>query len=210
LIALSPRAGGPSPGYQADLHAVLRSATDASHQRLHRHRGFAALHDSTISRADYVRLLGRLHGFYTAFEAAAAIAPDRSRRLAADLAALAGCGAHAAALIPRCPDIPAFHDADEILGGLYVVEGAALGGRILARRLDPLLGIDAAAGRSFFLGNGADTGAAWRGYLARLAGISPDAGTRQRVVTAAIATFAAFETWLHDWNHNDDRGPADA
>ena len=182
-----------------DLHGQLRGATDAVHQRLHRHPGFAAVQDETIDRAQYTALLKRLLGFHRPFEIAAGLAPLRSHRLADDLAVLQGAGATLENL-PLCRDIPPLHGPEDKLGALYVVEGSALGGRGLARHLDALLGVGAPDGRRFFSGEGTGTGVAWRAYLARLAGVSPDPAVRRRVIGAATATFAAFENWLRDWN----------
>ena len=184
---------------QPDLHEALRIATHDVHQRLHRHRGFAAVQDGTIDRAAYARLLRRLFGFHRAFEIAADLPPQRSLRLADDLAALDNGGV-ALGPIALCGMLPAFAGPADILGGRYVVEGSALGGRGLARHLDTLLGTQASDGRRFFAGNGGDTGAVWRDYLARLALVAPDPAARQRVIAAAIATFASFEVWLADWD----------
>jgi heme oxygenase (biliverdin-IX-beta and delta-forming) len=190
----------PFRRHEPDLHEALRAATDGVHQRLHTHRGFAAIKAETIDLPRYARLLRRLHGFHRPFEVATGLAAARSGRIAADLAALASEPALASTPIPQCHDIPVFDDTDARLGGLYVVEGAALGGRILARHLDRLFGTGAVAGRSFFLGGGSDTGATWRAFLAQLGEVSPDPARRHRVIAAAVATFAAFENWLEDWD----------
>jgi heme oxygenase len=183
-----------------DLHAILRSATHDVHQRLHRHPGFAAVQDETIDFQRYGLLLQRLHGFHCSFEVAASLAPARSDRLAGDLAALADRGAIEVVPGISRPAIPLLNDVFAVLGARYVIEGSALGGRGLARHLDGLLGADTIAGRTFFIGNGAETGVVWRAYLARLAAIPLDPAARLRVVAAAIDTFVAFETWLSDWD----------
>ena len=52
------------------------------------------------------------------------------------------------------------------LGVLYVTEGATLGGRFLARRLEDHLGVDAASGAAHFLSYGDERGPMWRRYRA--------------------------------------------
>ena len=173
--------------------------TNAVHMRLHAHPGFAAVQTETIDRAGYTALLVRLHGFHRPFEIIAGLPPVRSSRLACDLADL-GIDAERLGRLSHCQNIPALRTPGDILGARYVVEGSALGGRGLARHLDALLGTGVIAGRRFFSGSGAGTGAAWRAYLAQLAGVSGDAAARRRIVGAAAATFAAFEAWLQDWN----------
>jgi heme oxygenase len=180
------------------LRGLLRAATQDVHDRLHRHAGFAAIQDATIQWADYRRLLARLYGFYLPFEAAAGIGAERSTWLAADLAALGEPRPLVA--LPTCKDLPRLDLAHSRLGARYVVEGAALGGRELARGLDRLLGADAVAGRRFFIGRGPGTGEAWRDYLAQLSAAPPEPAARAEIISGAVATFAAFEDWLDGWS----------
>ncbi len=178
---------------------LLRAATQAPHERLHLHAGFSAVKDGTVTLAEYRALLTCLYGFYEPFECA--IGPEHIRTgwLARDLASL---GVAAAALpgIRRCADIPRYDTLARRLGALYVVEGSALGGRMLCRGLDGLLGDAAMEGRRFFAGRGANTGGAWRDFLDRLepAGAAPEG--RAALVSAAVETFRVFETWLGGWN----------
>jgi heme oxygenase len=183
-----------------DLHSQLRSATNDVHQRLHRHPGLAAVQSQTIDVARYRLLLRRLLGFHQPFEIAAKIEPDRSRRLARDIAFLEANDGVPVRPVRLCQNIPSLDKPDQILGALYVVEGSALGGRGLARNLDALLGAGVINGRRFFSGGGGETGAAWRAYLTRLAAVSSDPGVRQRIIVSATATFAAFEIWMRDWD----------
>lgn len=181
------------------LRDALRSATDAPHERLHLHDGFSRVKDGTISLLQYRALLVRLYGFYLPFEHAVGAEPLRTRWLEADLA-WSGVNADTISHIPRCADVPRYDGADRRLGALYVVEGSALGGRQLCRGLDRLLGRQAIDGRRFFAGRGAETGAAWLGYLDRLAAAGPEPTRRDGVIGAAIETFAVFEKWLSGWD----------
>jgi heme oxygenase (biliverdin-IX-beta and delta-forming) len=190
----------PTPrGSEHDtLHIALRAATQDVHQRLHHHPGFAALQAGQIDLADYRALLARLTGFYAPFEISAGVRPERTRRLTADLAAL-GTPPVAPETLPRCPYIPRLATPSRRIGALYVVEGAALGGRQLAKSLDSLLGPDVAAGRNFFLGRGAATGATWRAFITRLETFARDPLACAEIIVAARETFAAIERWLDGW-----------
>lgn len=188
---------------QQQLRELLRSATSEIHERLHGHRGLAAVQSGTITRAAYTALLGRLYGFHRSFEVAARIAPDRTRWLEMDLAAL-DVNSEKLAAIPLCTAFPEKPCPDYVLGARYVVEGSALGGRGLARQLDGLLGRDVLAGRRFFAGNGTDTGAVWRSYLAELSATPTNAAQTATIVAGASSTFAVFEQWLEGWGDNYD------
>jgi heme oxygenase len=181
------------------LRQTLRIATSAPHARLHQHPGFAAIQNGTIDRIDYRSLLVRLYGFHVAFEAAADITNERSAWLQEDLATLA-VDACALASVPRCSAPMTLDTPARRLGALYVVEGSTLGGQHLARNLDTLLGPTAPAGRSFFLGRGRDTSAAWHGFQERLASLAASTPcAAEEVVAAAVASFGIFEVWMRDW-----------
>lgn len=189
---------------QEHLRELLRSATSEIHERLHGHRGLAAVQSGTITRAAYTALLCRLYGFHCSFEAAAQIAPDRSRWLEIDLAEL-GLNSEKLAAVPLCTGFPEKLCLNYWLGARYVVEGSALGGRGLARQLDGLLGRDVLAGRRFFSGNGTDTGAVWRSYLAELSATPTNVAQTAAIIAGAKATFAIFEQWLEGWDNKSDR-----
>jgi len=189
------------PSGAAGLREALRAATSVVHERLHGHEGFAAVQAGTIDRKAYGQLLSRLYGFYRPFEAAAQLAPERTRWLEHDLDALGVCAASRDTL-PRCAAFPPRLSADHVLGARYVVEGSALGGRGMARQLDALLGPGVTAGRHFFSGHGAQTGSAWRDYLALLAMVPRPLPQCGAIIDGANATFATFEHWLAGWNNN--------
>jgi heme oxygenase len=185
------------------LRDALRVATADIHERLHHHVGFAAVQAGTIDHGAYTTLLSRLYGFYRPFEAAAQLSPERTRGIESDLTAL-GVDAEEREKLPRCAAFPHRFSADHILGARYVVEGSALGGRGLARQLDGLLGTGVAAGRQFFSGHGAATGAVWREYLTLLSAVPSSALRRTAIVAGANTTFATFKQWLTGWNKNHD------
>ena len=194
--------GAPKVAFQlgitTSLHFKLREATAAVHERMHDHDGLHAVKCGMIDRPSYTQLLCRLYGFYNAFERETGLGDMRSQWLRKDLDAL-GFDASLSEKILDCTDIPRLGTAHRRLGALYVVEGSSLGGRQLARGLDHLFPPGQTAGRLFFLGHGAQTGAVWRGYLAELAAVPPDPHTQTEIVDAATDTFAVFERWASGW-----------
>ena len=83
-------------------------------------------------------------------------------------------------------------DAVEAWGSLYVLEGAALGGHVLAR-LGRTLALGPEDGAAWFHGHGARTGALWADFRQRLeAAIGDDPGARVRAAQAASRTFDAL------------------
>lgn len=198
ILLIHSDAASPSPAAEISLRQCLRLATDDVHQRLHRHTGFAAVQDGTISRGQYGKLLVRLNGFHLAFEAAARVGNERSQWLAQDLKSMLGDRWLPDAAEPQ-PNMPTLDSNERVLGALYVVEGSALGGRGLAKGLDRLLGFGEPAGRRFFEGRGSATGASWRDFVGRLDRASAEPAARAAVVRSAVEVFSIFESWLADW-----------
>lgn len=192
----------PAPGAfstestNPSLRHALRGSTADVHARLHLHPGLAAVAAQRIDINGYRQLLLRLHGFYLPFENAAGLQPVRSGWLASDLAALA-TPEYRLATAAVCATLPLLDSPQAVLGAMYVVEGSALGGHGLAKRLRSLLGDETLMGRRFFASDGADTGRAWRAFVDRIDGVTDR--DRTIVIDAAIATFCCFETWMDGW-----------
>lgn len=175
----------------------LRDETRAAHERVE-----AALdwENRVSTRAGYADLLARLHGFHAGFEAAAEelvepefLAPRRKAHLLrADLAALGWTPEAVEALPVRRED---FADRAALFGAMYVLEGAHLGGQIIARHVAARLGLTPETGLAFYIGYGPRTGALWRAFQERLetesSGTSGDA-----VVAGAHRTFDGMRLWL--------------
>jgi heme oxygenase len=114
-------------------------------------------------------------------------------RLEADLLAL---GDRDLARIPRCEQLPDLDTVPQVLGCLYVIEGATLGGQIITRHLLANLGLTAQAGVAFFAGYGAETGPRWQAFGAMLRGGAQRWGGEEEIVASANTTFETLESWL--------------
>lgn len=178
----------------------LRIATTQQHQLLEKRIPFF-----TADQALYSRLIEAYYGFYRPLEAMlfqmAMTIPDldwlirsKTPSLEADLYAL-GLDADAIKAIPLCRFSLQIRSAADVLGVLYVLEGATLGGQSLRNGLYARLGIDEHKGGRFFAVYGTSTLVMWRGFLACLYEVR-DPAERAQSVVAAEATFKAFENWL--------------
>lgn len=197
----APRRAAP---VQPTLSLHLSESTREEHVAV---EAAFALDTRLAGRDAYAGLLAGLRGFYAPVEAAlAAVAGWSSltppidvgsrRRLAlldADSKRL-GIG------VPRDGAVaapPALKSLAHGLGCLYVVEGSALGGRIVARRARATLGDDLPV--AFFSSAGRDDLMAdWRRLQAALDafGAGHPAAAGFCAVTAARATFNALREWL--------------
>ena len=211
------------PPAPESARAALRRATDAAHTRLHHAPAFNALTTGRIDLPTYRSLLARLYGFHRPIEhllhaapwqtarwqTATAIRMKHRRRahlLYRDLLALGLHPTQIAALPHASADrLPALTDVGRFLGCLYVREGATLGGRVLARALDPLLGAATLSGRRFLTGNEHDA-ALWRLLCDALETAGQD--NRPGMIAGAGETFAALEAWLNPAQRSNPTTPS--
>lgn len=189
---------------EGPLSASLRAETAPLHAQVERLLG---LPQSVRGRQDYCRLLARFLGLYEPLERS--LAPfyewqdlglarcplHQSTGLSDDLLALGTdpCG------VPRAPPamLPALPTFPHALGALYVLEGAALGGRIILRDLDARLGRQIAGATRFLNGRGAATGPTWTSFRATLDAFGQDRPqVRADVLIGAERVFRAFLDWF--------------
>jgi len=108
--------------------------------------------------------------------------------------------------LPLCRDLPPVRTQAELLGCLYVMEGATLGGRLITQHVRTALGITPTTGGSFFQGYGDDTGRMWQGMRQLLVSGSPDTETENNIVTNAISTFACLRSWCETFPKTNKNG----
>ena len=160
----------------------------------------------------YASLLSAFHVAYVPLErslsrcaATARAVPDWPRRrkvpwLAADLRALGGlrpAGPAGALSVPALSvpalSVPALSGAAEVIGTMYVMEGATLGGAIVERALrEQALALPS----RFFTSYGEERGAMWaafRGHVRALGEREPGGVPLAAAVAAAERTFAIIE-----------------
>jgi heme oxygenase len=189
------------------LSAVLRERTRVAHADCE--RAFA-LDRRLADRAAYGALLVLLRDFYLPVENALAtvvgwdrLTPAiniRSRRRAelieTDLAALDGTVA-AGRPAATGAQFPALGSMAEALGCLYVIEGSALGGRIIARRVRTALGSDLPVA-FFSSADRGDPGGDWNALRAALDAFGAEQGpsAARAAVAGAHLSFAALRVRL--------------
>jgi len=201
LPVVGPGRGDASRAERASVLAVLREQTRAEHDAVERSLG---LMSDTLSRAAYLRIVERFHGFWLPLErrlaltsglAATGVAPasrERAHLLLADLRALTGQDPTAS---PLCGDLPFVGSVPAALGCMYVLEGSSLGGQVISRHLQAKLGITKDSGGRFFHGYGERTGEMWRAFGAAVNALEVGAGMQDAMVSAAVATFHTLGRW---------------
>ena len=171
---------------------VLQTATHDIHERLHRHTGLSRLAAGTVDRDEYLWLLARSYGFYAVVEPLLDPAGRLTECLVQDLTELSVSAAAIEAL-PRCGLPLIRRDHAEMIGVRYVLLGASLGGKVMARAIAGRANGHEALPVRFLSGAGENE---WKTFAADLEMNLPDAALQTRAATAAKTVFAAYEEWM--------------
>lgn len=187
---------------EQNLIVALRHATAAVHESIEQLPIMRRVMSSAMTRIDYYRYLLVLRELYTPLEAALYTAVDRETQLRLGvrpkLPALLADLSEQAAMNPNesfamIDDVAQasveIQNINHLVGSLYVLEGATLGGRTIARHLRRVLG-DELGGARFLDFHGEQTSAVWKQFAGALdelcaeQRLEPDA-----VIAGALATF---------------------
>jgi heme oxygenase len=186
---------------ETSLRRRLKRETAAAHRHLEARIGLV---DPGLDAHRYRRILETFYGFYVPVEIdlmrLAATEPlgfplrARAELIKRDLLAL-GLSPAELAELPPCNDRPEMSCLEELAGCLYVLEGAALGGQVLAPLLYRRLGLTKDSGGAFFAGDEERTLARWTVVVAWLDGLPHTGASAAGIISAAQATFDAFARW---------------
>ncbi len=183
---------------------LLKSATNSRHAALERQ---LPLLQPGFSRPAYHQFTRRFFGYYAPLEAQLMALPwwsglgfDYLRRLKTphlvqDLTAM-GDSPQTLATLPRCEHLPSTDSLARLLGCLYVIEGATLGGQIITKHLQTKLGVTPTSGGAFFNGYGTHTGPNWLAFGKMMLAHAEGAGSGDDIIESANQTFATLDQWL--------------
>jgi heme oxygenase (biliverdin-IX-beta and delta-forming) len=185
-----------------------------SRLRIETRREHTALEDvldlvnTELSRDAYRSRLQTFYGFYAPLEAALKLRLQ-GIRFPSDLGNELANRLHKTALLksdldhfgvdseklPRCQNLPSLKSVAEILGSIYVVEGATLGGRIITKHVRETLNILPTSGGSFFQGYGDATASMWQGMRQLLVNAADNVLAENAIIASAIETFSTLRIW---------------
>lgn len=188
-------------------HMILKRLKEATHSRHTALESQLPLLETSLSRARYLHFLQLFWGYYAPLEAQLQALPHwnalafdyagrhKTRQLVQDLCAL-GESPEAIEALARCQQLPTLTRPGHLLGCLYVIEGATLGGQIITRHLEANLGLTPLAGAAFFGGYGARTGSQWKAYCAMLQANAGESSCQDDILVSANQTFETLGQWL--------------
>lgn len=178
------------------LTTRLRDETREAHERVE-----AALNPLTeqASLTGYAEMLSRWRAFFVCWEPLVhGLAPDQA--IAEELISrskigwidqdLAAIDAQRDRIVFEAERLPV-NDWADALGGIYVIEGATLGGQVLCKRFGEALGLTPERGLRYFNSYGSKTAECWR-ETKHLLNDARWANQHDRIIRSAPATFAAL------------------
>lgn len=162
--------------------------------------------DPTMSLEAYYDLLSRFWGYYAPLEdrlmnRIAVYWPgkdylwserEKTPLLTLDLQSFGT----STALLPKCTELPQLDRPAQVLGCLYVVEGATLGGQIISKHLNTNLSLTCDSGAAFFHGYGVKTGTQWQTFRHFLTSEAEQLNQDDEIIISANATFSTLAQWL--------------
>lgn len=192
----------PLPPHDAggSLRHLLRQSTHAEHAQLNRQPLLAGITQAGYPIEHYRLVLAAYMPFYRSLEHAIVGFFQRSTVsfaytpklpwLIADLQYFGGGPDEASSDPQPLRAVFEINTLGQLLGVMYAVEGATLGGQLIAQQVAAHLGLKANAGARFFNGYGPQTGHRWEQFLLYLEMHGSDAIVRDQAVSAAKTTFS--------------------
>jgi heme oxygenase (biliverdin-IX-beta and delta-forming) len=180
----------------------LKQSTRIHHDRASNNLDILRIH---LSIEEYRDILQKLWGFYRPLEALIAHGIEwplsvlnfdhrkKTPLLERDLYILG-----APSFLPICTELPELVDFAQVLGCLYVLEGATLGGQIISRHIRKRLGLDQTNGCSYFCSYGTETNDMWNTFCHILATYASSSEIENQILQAAHSTFVTFNAWLEE------------
>lgn len=179
-----------------DVHHRLKERTQVYHQQIERASLITQLMSSSISREGYYRLLKQFHAYILPCEniilnsswSSLLEGREKTSKLTSDFLDLGISNKR------QCEVLPPLICREDILGYLYVMEGATLGGQIIATILQERLGLTAQYGARYFNGYGPNTMEMWVEFCRLLNQLNTS--QEQKLLISASKTYTILIEWL--------------
>jgi heme oxygenase (biliverdin-IX-beta and delta-forming) len=184
----------------------LKKETSYLHNKLESNRLLNKLTKSDISKEEYSKIILKFSSFFTPLEIKIFsfieifdIIPDIKQRrksslLSNDIQALKnGLSNLEDVQKPKLPEIISWEHA---VGCFYVMEGSALGGRVIYKNINKNLNLSNVNGASFFYGYGEDTGLMWKKFVDYYSHLDVDSKGEGKMIKAAQETFEYLDYWF--------------
>lgn len=177
----------------------LRSATAQSHTNLEALPISASIMNPEVTNAEYALYLNLMHDVVkdaekNIFPAISEIVTDLNDRnkthlLEQDLKSLGVVKDRDIKPLSESLSAPSKGFA---MGIFYVIEGSSLGGRVILKNINTVLGHDIENGAAYFGGYGGQTGSYWKNFLSMLTQYEAENNNADEIIAGADYAFNAI------------------
>jgi heme oxygenase len=98
--------------------------------------------------------------------------------------------------ISLCKTLPNLTNPAQVWGCLYVLEGSTLGGALISKHINKVLGLIAEYGCAFFSSYERNGGTIWQMFTCMLEAYACRYHEEDRIIDAACETFVVLSQWL--------------
>lgn len=187
-----------------DLRKRLKEETKHLHDKIEQTFLLNQITQNEITLSGYQLLIKKFYGFITPCEdligslICKSIIENRKKKpwLEQDLHALKIFNIDDITF-PRGIDLPVLSEHEHVIGYLYVMEGATLGGQIITKILKTHLQITQDKGGRFFYGYGAETKRMWNEFCSFLYSIN-EIEKQNKIIHSASNTFNQLYKWIEN------------
>ena len=184
-----------------DLFEMLKRETTTVHEKVMDELWAQRMLSDDYTRVEYSELLQKYYGYYLPLETlllalpVPVFQPSRAKHslLKDDLGFLTS---HQPIDPVICRKLPEVDSVPSALGICYVLEGATLGGQMIAKKLKISLGLPHQEGLKFFSGYGSETGKMWNSFKAHTRNIVCTPKESAVMLEAALNTFNSLSDWM--------------
>lgn len=184
-----------------DLRQRLKEETKSQHHKIEQTYFLKKILQQEISLGDYQLLIQKFYGFITPCEKlidaliCKSALENRKKKLWLEQDLLALKISNNDTKILESDDLPVLLEYEHVLGYLYVMEGATLGGQIITKMLKTQLQITKDKGGRFFGGYGDGTKMMWDEFCKCLDNIN-DIQQQNKIIDSASNTFNKLYKWM--------------
>lgn len=185
-----------------NLRKRLQEETKSLHEKIEQTFLLKKILLQEITLSDYKLLIQKFYGFITPCEVlidsltCKFVIKNRKKQpwLEQDLRALKISKNNDTKLL-ICRNLPVLCEYEQVLGYLYVMEGATLGGQIIIKMLKTQLQITLDQGGRFFHGYGDKTKIMWNNFCVDLCSIN-HIEQQNKIIHSASDTFKRLHEWM--------------
>jgi heme oxygenase (biliverdin-IX-beta and delta-forming) len=183
----------------------LRSETASSHQALEENPSSQFLMSDEVTVQAVEQYLKTMYGFVKGFEKV--VFPILNNKLP-QLASRKKTHLLTTDLLLSAPDIDRLNVLPDSVftnyytnsctawGGMYVLEGSALGGQIITKHLQRILGKAITNRIHYLTPYGAETGSMWKTFLHHFSEAAATKCDQEEIIKSAVQTFSLMNSWM--------------